>query len=96
MDNEWKKMLEQNLYEYLQNVKFDHPDFSIKELKQKLKGILGAEPAVNIKWNTYEKVNELKKAAGAKDYSETIDEAQQIDIIIVDENQTPINFKFIL
>lgn len=96
MDNEWKKMLEQNLYEYLQNVKFDHPDFSIKELKQNLKSLLGTEPAVNIKWNTYDKINELKKAAGAKDYKETIDEAQQIDIIIVDENQTPINFKFIL
>lgn len=99
MNDAWKEMIQTNIYEYISTVKYSHPDFSLQDFKKELGKIIGMEPAVKIKWNTIEKINELKKAAGAKDYKTVVDKAEQIEIIFteqVDNEQKLINLKFIL
>lgn len=96
MDLEWKKMIESNIYDYISKIDYNHPDFDLNEFKIQLGKIVGMEPGVKIKWNTIEKINELKKDAGASDFKEIIDKAEQIDITFVDEDQKPIKLKFLI
>ena len=97
MDNSWKQMMESNVSDYIKQVDFKNPEFSLNEFKAELAKILGVTPAVKLKWNTIEKVNELLKASGAKGHTQKIDQVEQIDIFIVDsDNKLPINFKFII
>jgi len=96
MDTAWKQMMETNVGDYITKVDFKNPEFSINEFKLELSKILGIKPAVKLKWNTQEKVNELLKASGVKNHTEIVEKVQQVNIIIVDENNTPIEFKFII
>jgi hypothetical protein len=96
MDLQWKKMIESNIYDYISTVDYRHPDFTVAEFKLNLKKIIGIEPAVKLKWNTSEKINELKKQSGAIDYKEIIEKIEMIDITFIDENNKPIELKFIL
>lgn len=96
MDNSWKQMIEVNITDYIKNIDFKHPDFSINEFKLELGKIIGIIPAVKLKWDKTEKINELLKKSGAKEYSEIIENVKQIDITIVDENNVPILFKYIV
>lgn len=96
MDLEWKKMLESNVYDYISQIDYNHPDFTLEDLKNELSKLIGVKPAVKLKWHTSEKINELKRDSGAKDYKEIIEKVEQIDIVFVDENNTPINLKFLL
>lgn len=89
-------MMETNVGDYITKVDFKNPEFSINEFKLELSKILGIKPAVKLKWNTQEKVNELLKASGVKNHTEIVEKVQQVNIIIVDENNTPIEFKFII
>lgn len=96
MDLEWKKMIESNVYDYISKIDYNNPDFNINEFKVELGKIIGMEPAVKIKWNTIEKINELKKDAGVSDFKQIIDKAEGIHITFVDENQKPIVLKFLI
>ena len=89
-------MIETNIYDYISQIDYNHPDFAMNEFKAQLATIIGMEPAVKIKWHTVEKINELKRDAGAKDFKEISDKAEQIDITFIDENNTPISLKFLL
>lgn len=89
-------MMETNVGDYITKVDFKNPEFSINEFKLELSKILGIKPAVKLKWNTQEKVNELLKASGVKNHTEVVEKVQQVNITIVDENNTPIEFKFII
>jgi len=96
MDIAWNKMMETNVSDYVSTVDFKNPDFSINEFKTELSKILGMKPAVKLKWNTSEKVNELLKKSGAKDYKEIVEKVEQVNITIVDADNKPIEFKFII
>lgn len=96
MDQAWKQMIETNISEYITQIDFKHPDFSINEFKINLSKLIGITPAVKLKWDKIEKINELLKKSGATDYKEIIEKVQQIDITIVDENNTPIVFKYMV
>lgn len=96
MDAAWKQMMETNVSEYIAKVDFKNPDFSVNEFKLELSKILGIKPAVKLKWNTTEKVNELLKSAGAKNHTEKIDKVEQVNITFVDSENKPVEFKFII
>lgn len=96
IDNNWKMMIEQNISSFLGDIDFKHPDFDLKVFKSQLKNIIGVEPSVKIKWNSFTKVNELKKQAGVKDYKEVIEQAEQLDITFIDENNNPIQLKYFI
>jgi len=99
MKDAWKEMIQTNVYEYISKIDYNHPDFDVKEFKRNLATIIGMEPAVKIKWNTTEKINELKKAAGAEDYKTIIEKAQEIEIFFTEQDQStqiPISLKFLL
>ena len=96
MDAAWKQMMETNVSEYISKVDFRNPDFSINEMKLELSKILGIKPAVKLKWKSHTKVNELLKASGAKEHTEVIDKVEGVNITFIDENNTPIEFKFII
>ena len=101
MNDAWKEMIQTNIYEYISKIDYNSPDFSIKEFKLNLAKIIGMEPAVKIKWNTTEKINELKKAAGAQDYKTIIEKAEEIEIFFTQDNNftetaVPISLKFLL
>jgi hypothetical protein len=96
MNSEYRKMLEAHIYELIAKYDFASPDFSMNEFKTDLKNLIGMSPAVKIKWNTQEKINELKRAAGVADYKTIIDKAEEIEIGIVDENNVPVMLKFIV
>lgn len=96
IDSTWREMIKENIFQYISNIDYNHPDFKLLEFKQQLKNIIGMEPAVKIKWNTTESINELKRAAGATDYKEIIDKVEKIDITFVDEDNKPISLVFLL
>ena len=100
MNDAWKEMIQTNIYEYISKIDYNSSDFSLAGFKSELKKIIGMEPAVKIKWNVSEKINELKKAAGAEDYKTIIEKAEQIEIFFTEINdsdkQIPISLKFLL
>lgn len=96
MDIAWKTMTEKNIIEYIQSVDFKHPDFDLKEVKKALKQIIGSEPSVKLKWNTSEKINELLRDSGAKDYKEVIEKIEHVEIIYLDSDNRPIPIKLIM
>ena len=96
MDIAWKQMMETNISDYVSKVDFKNPDFSVNEFKAELSKILGMKPGVKLKWKTTEKVNELLKASGAKNYKEVSDKVEQVNITFIDDEQKPIEFKFII
>jgi len=100
MNDAWKEMIQTNIYEYISKIDYNSSDFSLASFKSELKKIIGMEPAVKIKWNVSEKINELKKAAGAEDYKTIIEKAEQIEIFFTEINdsdkQIPISLKFLL
>jgi len=100
MNDAWKEMIQTNIYEYISKIDYNSSDFSLAGFKSDLKKIIGMEPAVKIKWNVSEKINELKKAAGAEDYKTIIEKAEQIEIFFTEINdndkQIPISLKFLL
>lgn len=96
MDLEWQKMIETNIYDHISTIDYNHPDFNITTFKESLKSIVGMVPAVKIKWSTTEKINELKRDAGVKDYIEKTDKPETIDITFVDSENNPYNLQFIL
>lgn len=96
VDNNWKNMIEESILEYIEQIDFNSPDFNINEFKRNIAKITNVKPAVDIKWKTYEKINELKKDAGAKDFKESIDEAQSVAIYFIDADDNPIQLKYIL
>jgi hypothetical protein len=96
MDAAWKQMMETNVGEYVAQVDFKNPDFSVNEFKNELSKILGIKPAVKLKWNTQTKVNELLKASGAANHTTVVDKVEQVNITFIDENNSPIEFKFII
>jgi len=98
--SEWREMIKSNICDYLTTIDCNHPDFSIKEFKTQLKNIIGIEPGVKIKWNTTEKINELKKSSGLSesDYIEKTEKAEELEITFLDENAEDIklvNLKFL-
>lgn len=95
MDKAWKDMMEAHIYEYLQKVNFTDNDFSLKQLKEELSKITGSTPAVKIKWNTKEKINEHLKSDDPN-YKTIIEKAEEIQIGIVTSAENIVNFKFIL
>lgn len=96
MDKVWKNMIESNVYDYISKIDYTHPDFSMHEFKSELNKIIGLTPAVKMKWNTIEQINELKRDSGAKDYKKILEKVEEINIVFVDNNNIPIEFKFIL
>lgn len=76
----WTEMISANVQEYISGVKFSHPDFSVKEFKKELQNIVGMIPAVDLKWKTETVVNELKKAAGAKDHTTVTDKVTEVKV----------------
>lgn len=96
MDNAWKQMIEGNIQEYISKVDFKNPDFSINELKIELGKLIGIKPAIELKWKTTEKVNELLKNSGAIDFIEKTEKLEQINITFVDVDNTPIQFKYLI
>ena len=96
MDQTWKSMLETNVSEYIGTVDFKNPDFSVNEFKNELAKIVGMKPAVKLKWNTTEKVNELLKKSGAVNHTEIIDKVEEVQITFVDTENKPVNFKFLI
>lgn len=100
MNDAWKEMIQTNIYEYISKIDYNSSDFSLAGFKSDLKKIIGMEPAVKIKWNVSEKINELKKAAGVEDYKTIIEKAEQIEIFFTEINdsdkQIPISLKFLL
>lgn len=93
MNDSWQQMIEQNILEYVSTIDFKNPDFSIKEVKQQLKKIIGSEPNVRLKWNSVEKVNELLKASGVENYKEIIEKVEQIELVYMSPDNKPIPFK---
>lgn len=96
MTDSWQEMIKTNIQEYISKVDFRNPDFSLNELKKELGQIVGIIPAVQLKWNKQEKVNELLKQAGAKNHTETIEKVEGLSISFVDADNKPIQFKFII
>jgi len=96
MDIAWKQMMESNVSDYIAKVDFKNPDFSVNEFKLELSKILGVKPAVKLKWNSSEKVNELLKASGAKNHTEIVEKVEQVNITFVDNDNKPVEFKFII
>lgn len=96
MKDEWQKLIENNISEYIATVDFKHPDFSIKELKQQLKQIIGSEPNVQLKWSKTEKVNELLKDSGVEQHKEIIEKVEQVNIVFLSPDDKPIPFKLII
>ncbi len=96
MDKAWVEMIKQNVYEKLQTVEFNHPDFNLKEFKSELKTILGVLPSVQLKWDVTEKINELKKNTGDPDFLEKNEKVKQIDITFADTDNKPVVFKFLI
>lgn len=93
VDNEWKKMLEEHITEYLSNINFKE-HFNINKIENDLSKICGIKPGVDIKWDVKKKVNELKKDAGAEDYIERVEKPVEIEIVFVNENNLPVKMKF--
>jgi hypothetical protein len=96
MKDEWQKIIEQNVQEYISKVDFKHPDFSLVQLKKDLKQIVGSEPNVRLKWSKTEKVNELLRDSGAKDYKEIVEKVDQVDIMIYSPDNKLIPIKLII
>lgn len=96
MDIAWKQMMETNVSDYVSKVDFKNPDFSIDEFKNDLGKILGMKPSVKLKWHTSETVNELLKQSGATNYKEIVEKVEQINITFVDDENKPVQFKFII
>ncbi len=96
MKDEWQKIIEQNISEYIATVDFKHPDFSIQELKSNLKQIIGSEPNVKLKWNSVEKVNELLKDSGVEQHKEIIDKVEEINLVFMNPDGKPIPLKLII
>lgn len=94
--DEWQNIIKQNISEYIATVDFKHPDFSINELKQNLKRIIGSEPNVRLKWNTIEKVNELLKDSGVEQHKEIIEKVEQVDIVFMSPEGKPFPLKLII
>lgn len=91
----WITLTKNNVYDYLKGVDFSHPDFNLKVLKEQLSNFLGVVPAVKMKWNTVETINELKRDSGALDFKTAKDKLEQIEIVFVDTENKPKSFKFI-
>lgn len=96
MKDEWQKIIEQHISEYIATVDFKHPDFSIQELKTNLKKIIGSEPNVKLKWNTTEKVNELLKDSGTEHYKEIIEKVEEVNLVFMNPDGKPIPLKLII
>lgn len=94
--DEWQNIIKQNISEYIATVDFKHPDFSINELKQRLKQIIGSEPNVRLKWHTSEKINELLKDSGVEQHKEIVEKVEQVDIIFLSPEGKPIPLKLII
>ncbi len=95
MEDAWLEMIKTNVYEYLSTVEYNHPDFNINEFKNNLSKIIGMQPAVKINWDTKEKINELKKAAGATNFIDKIEKAKDVEIVFINAEQKPITLKFL-
>jgi len=96
MKDEWQKIIEQNISEYIATVDFKHPDFTVKELKQRLKSIIGTEPNVRLKWNTTEKVNELLKDSGVEQHKEIVEKVDEVNLVYMSPEGRPIPLKLII
>lgn len=92
-------MMEHNVYEYISNVNYKDPDFSIAAMKEDLKKIIGVKPSVKVKWKTTERVNELLKNAGAENYKEIVEKAEEVSVVFAisnEKNGEVLNFKFMI
>jgi len=94
IDQEWKKLVEEHITEYLSNINFKKQEFSINVMQEQLQNICGVKPAVNIKWDVKKKINELKRDAGADDYIERIEKPVEVEVIFVNEENIPIKLNF--
>lgn len=94
IDNEWKKMMEAHIAEYLSNINFKKQEFNINEMQKQLKSLCGVEPGINIKWDVKEEINELKRAAGADNYTERIETPVEVEVVFVNENNLPVKINF--
>ena len=96
MNDEWQKIMEQNISEYIATVDFKHPDFSVHQLKTQLKTIIGSDPNVRLKWNTVEKVNELLKDSGVEQHKEIIEKVEEVNLVFMNPDGKPIPLKLII
>lgn len=96
MKDEWQKIIEQNISEYIATVDFKHPDFSVAELKKQLKSIIGSEPNVRLKWSTHEKINELLKDSGVEHHKEIIEKVEEVNLVFMNQEGKPIPLKLII
>lgn len=94
IDQEWKKMIEENIAEYLSGINFKKEEYDINVMQDQLKGLCGVKPGIDIKWDVKTEVNELKKQAGADDYITRIKKPIEVEVIFVNENNLPIKMKF--
>lgn len=94
VDQEWKKLVEEHITEYLSNINFKKQEFNINVMEEQLRGICGVKPSINVKWDVKNKVNELKKQAGADDYMERIEKPVEIEVVLANENNFPIKLNF--
>lgn len=90
------KQLEQVIVDYLSNINFKSNEFDLNKIERDLTNVCGVRPSVTIKWDVQKKINELKKDSGMKDYIERIEIPSAIDIVLVNENNTPIKMNFLL
>jgi len=97
IDNNWLEITKENVYEYLSKIDYSNPNFDINVMKENLANIIGVKPAVKIDWITAVSINELKRDAGMdKDDYETKKEVpMNIEIVFIDENNTPIKLDYI-
>lgn len=93
---DYQLMIEQHILDYISTIDFKHPDLDIQDIKQNIAKLTNTIPSIKLIWETKEKVNELKKSAGATDYLEKIETPKEMTITLLDESDKPFQLKYLL
>lgn len=93
---DYQLMIEQHILDYISTIDFKHPDLDIQVIKENIAKLTNTIPSIKLNWETKEKVNELKKSAGAIDYLEKIETPKEMIITLIDESDKPFQLKYLL
>lgn len=88
------QLINESVTTYLSSMMVNSPNFSVKELKEKLTTMIGQEPAIEIK-RAPAPINELVTKSGAKTI-QMKDRIEEISIFYIDlENKKPVKLRVI-